>query len=309
MDPHLLRTFVAVAECGSFSAAAARLGYTQSAVSQQIATLEADLGVPLLRRRPVAVTEAGARLLEHAGPILLRLAAARAEVARATAPPAARLTLGVSPLAAVPRLAAALASARQASPRLAVTVQAASRMAIPAQVATGQVDAGLVDGVTTPGDPLRLPAGVPVTAAAVAEEPLAVALPAGHPLAGRPGLRLAGLADAWWLDAPDTAVPLADLRAVTGTDGFRPSLRYDGADLTMLGSLVAAQHGLAVLPRAAAAAMPGITAVPVTWPPLVHRTELLHIALSGPAEQFAAALLAASGMAEQALASPGGPVP
>ncbi|MDR8411476.1 LysR family transcriptional regulator, partial [Nonomuraea sp. 3-1Str] len=85
MDPHLLRTFVAVAEAGSFSAAAERLGYTQSAVSQQIAALEADLGLPLLRRRPVEPTEAGARLLEHAGPLLLRLRAARADVLRTAA--------------------------------------------------------------------------------------------------------------------------------------------------------------------------------------------------------------------------------
>ncbi|MEV4899554.1 LysR family transcriptional regulator, partial [Nonomuraea sp. NPDC055795] len=66
MDSRLLRTLVRVAGLGSFSAAAEELGYTQSAVSQQIAALEADLGLPLLRRRPVELTEAGARLLEHA---------------------------------------------------------------------------------------------------------------------------------------------------------------------------------------------------------------------------------------------------
>jgi DNA-binding transcriptional LysR family regulator len=76
VDPHLLRTFIAVTDSGSFSAAASRLGYTQSAVSQQIALLEADLGTALLHRRPVSVTEAGERLLEHAGPILMRLDAA-----------------------------------------------------------------------------------------------------------------------------------------------------------------------------------------------------------------------------------------
>ena len=75
------------AETLSFSAAAQRLNFTQSAVSQQIATLEADLGTPLLTRRPVALTPAGERLHRHATLILVRLAAARADVIRAVAPP------------------------------------------------------------------------------------------------------------------------------------------------------------------------------------------------------------------------------
>src|SRR3569833_1699920 len=94
MDTHLLRTFVAVARRGSFSAAAVELGYTQSAVSQHVAALEGDLKTSLLSRRPVALTDAGARLLEHAEPLLLRLAAARADVARHAASPAAGLGVG-----------------------------------------------------------------------------------------------------------------------------------------------------------------------------------------------------------------------
>src|SRR5688572_1432476 len=105
VDPHLLRTFVCVAELGSFSAAAQRLGYTQSAVSQHIAVLESDLGTALLQRRPVAPTPAGARLLEHAGPLLLRLAAARADVVRAIAP-APQAHLAVTSLALLPAAAA-----------------------------------------------------------------------------------------------------------------------------------------------------------------------------------------------------------
>lgn len=56
MDPHLLRTYVTVARLASFSEAARERGYTQSAVSQHIAALETDLGLPLLSRRPVAPT-------------------------------------------------------------------------------------------------------------------------------------------------------------------------------------------------------------------------------------------------------------
>ncbi|MBW5485058.1 LysR family transcriptional regulator, partial [Streptomyces bambusae] len=91
MDPHLLRTFVAVARLASFSGAARELGYTQSAVSQHIAALEGDLRTELLTRRPVRPTPAGTRLLEHAGPLLLRLDAARADVARMAGPPLDRV--------------------------------------------------------------------------------------------------------------------------------------------------------------------------------------------------------------------------
>ena len=72
VEAQLLRTFVAVARLGSFSGAAVELGYTQAAISQQIAALESDLKVPLLNRRPVSPTEAGARLLEHAEALLLQ---------------------------------------------------------------------------------------------------------------------------------------------------------------------------------------------------------------------------------------------
>src|ERR671927_1522767 len=75
----------AVATTGSFGRAAQRLGYTQSAVSQQIATLERIVGERLLDRpggpRPVSLTEAGQLLLRHAEAIVARLAAAQADLA------------------------------------------------------------------------------------------------------------------------------------------------------------------------------------------------------------------------------------
>jgi DNA-binding transcriptional LysR family regulator len=276
VDPHLLRTFVTVAETGSFSRAAQHLGYTQSAVSQQVAALEADLGVELLRRRPVTPTPAGDRLLEHARPILLRLDAARADVRRAVAVPPARLVLGATPLAAASRVAAALAVLRRATPHLEVRLRVTDRASVAAGVATGDLDAGLIDGVTAPNDPLRLPDVGPLTVTGVAEERLVVALPPDHPLAARAGLRLADLIDADWLDAPDAATPLADLRTVAGPDGFRPSLTYRGTDVTTAAHLVAAGHGLALLPTSALPTHPTTAAVPLVSPNVVHRTELLH---------------------------------
>jgi DNA-binding transcriptional LysR family regulator len=298
VDPHLLRTFVAVAERASFSAAARHLGYTQSAVSQHIATLEGDLGVTLLHRRPVATTEAGARLLEHAAPILLRLDAARVDVRRAAEAPAGVLRVGASPLAAY-HVGVAFAEVRRVRPGLDLVLRVAGRDAVVAGVAAGDLDAALVDGVAAPTDPLRLGDVAALTTVAVAEEPCVVLLPAGHPLAGRAGLRLADLVDALWIDAPDVGAPLADLRAAVGTCGMRAAVRYEGCDVWTLTALVAADHGLAILPRAAAPQAPphvaprqtpAIAAVPLTSPRLVYRTELVHGHLTGAAAELAGVL-------------------
>ncbi|MFE0701352.1 LysR family transcriptional regulator [Streptomyces sp. NPDC058872] len=287
MDPHLLRTYVTVTRLASFSAAARELGYTQSAVSQHIAALEADLGLPLLTRRPVAPTPAGERLLEHARPLLLRLDAARADLDRFAAAPRTALSIAASPLALTPRTLAAL-------PTTAVTLRALPRDLVPAAVATGEADAGLVEGVVAPSDPLPLPDVAPLTAAGVAEEPLVVVLPAGHPLAGRRGLRLADLVDARWLDAPAAGIPLDRLRTVHGGPaghGFRTALRYEGTDAGTLTALAAAGHGLALLPRPATDGSPGAVVVPLVEPRLVHRTELLlaagvHREPHGPVAEF-----------------------
>ncbi|WP_435225086.1 LysR family transcriptional regulator [Streptomyces sp. Tue6028] len=269
MDPHLLRTYVTVARLASFSEAARELGYTQSAVSQHIAALEQDLGAPLLTRRPVAPTAAGERLLEHAGPLLLRLDAARADVARMAAAPAHGLTLAVAVTALGPRVVAAL-------PAAGVTLRVLARDEVPAAVATGGADLGLVGGLAAPSDPLRLPDVAPLTIHGAGEEPVCVLLPASHPLARRAGLRLGDLVDARWLDAPGAGLPLAHLRAAHGGAGFRPALRYEGTDLRALTALAAAGHGLVLLPRTAAVGVPGTAAVPLVAPRLVHRTELVH---------------------------------
>lgn len=287
MDTHLLRTFVTVVRLGSFSAAAAELRYTQAAVSQQIAALEGDLKACLLNRRPVTPTEAGARLLEHVEPILLRLDAARADLARMTSAPAARLMVGSTPLAGgAPMLAAALTALRRRTPRLDVTVRVGPRATVMTGVAQGGSDVGLVDGLTAPGDSLPLLA--PLSGVGVSEAEVVVVLPADHPLAGRAGIRLADLVDARWIDAPDVAPPLSDIRRVASVDGFRPALTYEGTDTLSLIALAAAGQGLTLLPAPVAAAG-DFAAVRVTAPRIVHRVELVHGTLR---EGFPAAELA-----------------
>ncbi|RZU74806.1 DNA-binding transcriptional LysR family regulator [Micromonospora kangleipakensis] len=271
MDPHLLRTFTVVARLRSFSAAAVELGYTQSAVSQHVAALEADLGARLLDRRPVAPTVAGERLLTYAGPILLRLAAARTDLARLAAPRPGRLRVGATPLA-VP--AAATLAAGEAAAGLVLRVTARNELV--RQVATDDLDLGLLDGFTAPNDPLPVTDLGPTEVSVHGQEPAVVTLPRTHPLAGRSALALADLADARWIDAPDVAAPLPQLRAATGTDGFRSAVRYDGTEVAGLLAAVAAGHGLAVLPAGTVRAHAELVGVDVREPRLVHRVELIR---------------------------------
>jgi DNA-binding transcriptional LysR family regulator len=290
VETQLLRTFVAVARLGSFSAAATELGYTQAAVSQQIAGLENDLKTRLLHRRPVTPTEAGNRLLEHAEPILLRLDAARTDVGRMTNAPSATLLVGVTPLAgAAFPLGEALAELRTRMPRLELTVRTAPRSQIAVAAAKGELDLALTDGLTAPGD--SLPEQAPVNALGLREDNVRVVLPAGHPLSARPALRLLDLADARWIEADNVAPSLEEIRRHAGTEGFRAAFCYAGTDTLTLLNLAAAGHGLTLLPGSVLRDR-GFASVGVALPRLSHRVELLHAALpkASPAAALAAIL-------------------
>jgi DNA-binding transcriptional LysR family regulator len=296
VDPHLLRTFVTVVRLSSFSAAAAELGYTQAAVSQQIAALESDLKAVLLNRRPVTPTEAGTRLLDHADQILFRLDAARADVSRMTQAPSATLVIGTTPLAAASTgtptasgaggaaaaasvtgvsrgVATALAGLRAQMPRVDITLRVGARRDVATWVARGECDIGLVDGLAASGD--SLPVLGSLSAVGVAEAEVVLVLPLDHPLSGRASVRLIDLLDARWIDAPGVAPPLSDMRRVVRTEGFRPALTYEGTDTLSLIALAAAGHGLTLLPTTLA--FPGeFASVRVTAPRIVHRVELIH---------------------------------
>lgn len=98
LDLRHLIALKAIADEGSFGRAAERLGYTQSAISQQIATLERIVGLRLIERpggpRPISLTEAGRILLRHAEAIDARLLAAKADMAALEAGDAGRLRVG-----------------------------------------------------------------------------------------------------------------------------------------------------------------------------------------------------------------------
>lgn len=139
-------------------------------------------------------------------------------------------------------------SRRRLAQLLPPSVQVLGQEEVVQAVLTGAADVGLVNGVAAPSDPLPLPDAGPVITLGLAEEPLAVLLPADHPLAHRPSLRLTDLADAHRIDAPHTAVAPGQLRAAAGAGGFLPHMAYDGTDIRSLGAMVAGGLGLARFP-------------------------------------------------------------
>jgi DNA-binding transcriptional LysR family regulator len=275
MDLRQLRTFEAVARTGSFTAAAAELAYTQSAVSQHVAALEATTGQRLLTRRPVTLTPAGTRLAMHARHILLRLDVARTElVDRETT--SASITLAVTPTAVTDDVAALLQRVVRLRPATCVHVQVMDEQACARQLAGGSADAAVVDGITTANQPFTATEPGVLTRRLVSEQPIVILLPAAHPLAPCTEVDLAMLRDARWIDAPHLrcdpdAIPGQPYSPITGR------LRYDSQDLAGLFRLVAHHLGLALLPQGLLVQHPGVVAVPLRTPNLRHRVELLHL--------------------------------
>src|SRR3954453_16058337 len=125
LDVRRLRVLRAVAQHGSFSAAAESLSYTQSAVSQQIAALEREAGTLLVQRNPrgVRLTDAGAALLRHTEVILSRLADAEAELEAIAGLRSGRLRLAAFPSAGATLVPLAIAHFRERHPDIELTVK------------------------------------------------------------------------------------------------------------------------------------------------------------------------------------------
>lgn len=281
MELRDLRAFAAVVRLGSFTQAAAELGYTQSAVSQQVASLEGALGQRLIERRPVRPTPAGARLAEHAGHVLLRLDVARSELAQWPGGQS-ELVVASSPLASPRLLGRCLRALRATRPELGLALRTMSPAQALRAVAGGDVDVALVDGIAGPNEPLHLAEAGLLSSLWFSEAPLVVALPPHHPLARRRRLDLEALVDAPWVVVPGLGRPGT---IAVGTANWHQNLRYEGTDLGTVLELVASDLGAALLPSWACEAATRVVAVPLGEPRLVHRTELLSLRSRSAARQ------------------------
>lgn len=254
-----LRTFLDVARHGSFTVAARELGWTQSAVSRQVSALEAALGgAPLFDRLPRGVrpTAEGRALLPYAEEVLARLHRAAGELAALRDGTGGPLRIGAFATADAGLVPRALARFRDRHPGVTLTHEEGRTPALLSRLTEGGLDLAVVS--TTGG---ALPDGAH-DLHHLLDETLYVALPAGHPLAAEPELRLPRLAAEDWISgSPHIEGSLLRLAL---RHGFRPRVAHVVAEWTAKQGYVAAGLGIALIPQLAAeSARPDITLVPL----------------------------------------------
>ncbi|MFF1907488.1 LysR family transcriptional regulator [Kitasatospora sp. NPDC058218] len=244
-----LEVFRTAAHVGSFTAAGERLGFTQSAISRQISTLEAEFGAPLFDRlaRGVRLTEHGRTLLPHAEALLDRLEGTRRELTALTELSVGRLRVGAFDSANAALVPGALAAFRAAHPQVSISLTEGLSTALLGRLQDGGIDLAVVAGYPGHSYDTELFDLRPLT-----EDPVLVALPRDHPLAGRSRLRLADLAEENWIAGSRRAEDT--LLAACLRTGLRPRVEYAVAGWTAKLGLVAAGLGPTLIPALAARA-------------------------------------------------------
>jgi DNA-binding transcriptional LysR family regulator len=246
-----LRALQAVVAHGSFSAAADALSYTQSAVSQAIATLEAETGATLLvrDRRGVRPTAAGAALVAHADAILARLQAAEDELAAIRGVRAGRLRMASFPTAGATLMPHAIASFRAAHPNIELSLAEDEPEDVAPRLRSGELDLALLFEFPTGGSSL----GAGLERRALLDDPLHVVLPAAHALAREPRLQLSQLQDAAWVQTSAASPCARHVVRICHAAGFEPRVSFESDDYETVQGLVAAGVGVALVPRLALA--------------------------------------------------------
>ncbi|MFD6286624.1 LysR family transcriptional regulator [Streptomyces sp. NPDC060205] len=290
-----LRVLRAVAEQGTFTAAAVSLGYTQSAVSRQIASIERAAGTELLERRRdgVRLTAAGHVVLRRATVVLDEIDATARELSGLPGQ-AGTVRLGWFPSAGAVLLPEALAELRRTDPGLHVVSREGGTPALVRALRAGSLDLALLAAAP----PFRPPdaESPPLALETLTERALCLAVPAAHPLARGDHIDVTALRGQRWIAGSAAGGDLL-LGVWPGLDE-RPDIAHTARDWLAKLRLVAAGCGLTTVPASlATAAPPGVRVLPVRGGPQEQRRLLLARLPHPPADpvtRVAAALRAAA---------------
>jgi len=248
-----LKVLREVVSLGSFSAAADALSYSQSAVSQAIATLEAEVGAALIERdrRGVRPTAAGAALAHHAEGILARMEAAETEVGAIAGGRGGRLRVASFPSAGATLMPRAIAAFAASHPGVEITLAEGEPDEIGPRLRAGEFDLVLLYEFTGVGE--RLGAGM--RRFELLDDPLHLALPQSHRLARRGQLQLEDLSEESWIQtSADTPCARHVVRSCHAA-GFEPRVSFESDDYQTVQGLVAAGVGVGLVPQLALSAV------------------------------------------------------
>ena len=256
MNLRQLRYLVALADERHFTRAAAREHVAQPALSQQIRSLERELGQPLVERttRKVAMTQAGEVLVARARRALAELDAAQAELQSLAGVQAGRLSVGAMHTMGPVDLSLLLATFHDRYPAVELTVREQSSEELAAMLRDDEIDVAFLsvtERIQSRGLALR----------PLVSEELVVVLPIEHALAGDELLRLRDLVDEAFISFREGARLRELLMAAAAQEGFEPHIALESNESRRIRSLVSRGLGVAILPRSDAAGPGSLVAV------------------------------------------------
>ena len=254
LDLHRLRLLKEFAARGTIAATAAAMGYTPSAVSQQLAALEREAGMALLDRtaRSAELTDAGLRLAAHAERILAQVEEAEADLSAAAREPSGRVSVAAFPTAAA-AFAPALARSLRAHPGLTLLLRQTQRAEGLRQVSSAEVDVALVDDWS---GGLGGPESALLRFYPLVRDPLVLVAPRGHRLADpAEPVDLRQLREtSRWMAAPAGEPSRQAVYLLLAGVGGAPPVPWEFEGLGTILSRVAKGIGIAAVPRLALAA-------------------------------------------------------
>ncbi len=298
LNVNRLRILKEVAYRSSFSAAADALSYTQSAVSQQIAALEAETGMTLIERRTrgVGLTAAGQTLLGHAEVILAGVEAAEDALDSIAGLRGGRLRMASFPTAGATLMPLAIATFRERHPAVELTLAEGEPEEVVPRLRAGELDLALLFEFEEPaGEPASVTDSAAFARARTGsqkdgraggsrtdgragreagrktggqtsgraggradlrrvhllEDPMYLALPREHRLAGRKRLRLEDLSGEAWVQTSKESPCARHVVRSCHAAGFEPNVAFESDDYQTVQGLVAAGVGVALIPELA----------------------------------------------------------
>lgn len=275
LDLRRLRIYAAVAEGGSFTAAATALFLSQPAVSQQMAILEREAGVTLLERLPrgIRLTPAGQLLAERATRLLAEVDEIEDELRRFGAG-LREVHLGAFPTAGADLVPLTIAAYTERHPDVRVVLTPAHANDVVAQLHSSRIAVGLVwdydfapQVLDTAFDRVELLA-----------DPLRVVLPADHPAAGEGEVALRDLSEEPWIVRAHRPPYAHAFEQMCRIAGFEPQVAFRTDNYQAIQGLVAARAGIGLVPRLSLTPRRrDVVAVPMAPPAFSRRIAALAV--------------------------------